>query len=240
MPPKRGVWCYNRVARYERAMRNSVWLARSQGLESVRRNGAFGISMPSWKVLIERGNLGFSAAHFITFGGECERLHGHNYGVRVEVTGPLTSDSYVLDFTLLKQVTRAICHEWDHRFLMPLRNPDLRVTQRDGSWEMEYTGAHLQGVDGPTGPARFVMPAWTVLPLPVDNVTAERLAELLAHRIIAELRRRGVGEHLTSITVGVEETEMQAAFCTLDLTHLANDHTDYPSTADTVPSTGLG
>ncbi|MBV9711092.1 MAG: 6-carboxytetrahydropterin synthase, partial [Ktedonobacteraceae bacterium] len=35
------------------------------------------------KVKIEGGYLRFSAAHFITFGGRCERLHGHNYGVLV-------------------------------------------------------------------------------------------------------------------------------------------------------------
>jgi hypothetical protein len=35
--------------------------------------------MSSWKILIERGNLEFSAAHFITFEGECEPLHGHNW-----------------------------------------------------------------------------------------------------------------------------------------------------------------
>ena len=46
--------------------------------------------MSSWKILIERGNLGFSAAHFITMEGRCEPLHGHNYGVRVEVSGGLT------------------------------------------------------------------------------------------------------------------------------------------------------
>lgn len=185
--------------------------------------------MSSWKVLIERGNLGFSAAHFITFGGECERLHGHNYGVRVEVAGPLTSDSYVLDFTLLKQVTRALCQEWDHRFLMPLHNPHVRVTERDGSWEMEYaaplpqTSPTSPTTETPRLPARYVMPAWTVLPLPIDNATAERLAELFAHRLVAELRRRGVGADLTHVTVGVFETEMQGAFYTLDLTGLTGD-----------------
>ncbi|MBO0796815.1 MAG: 6-carboxytetrahydropterin synthase, partial [Ktedonobacteraceae bacterium] len=41
------------------------------------------------KVKIEGGNLEFSAAHFITFAGKCERLHGHNYSVLVEVVGDL-------------------------------------------------------------------------------------------------------------------------------------------------------
>jgi hypothetical protein len=32
----------------------------------------------SWKVVVGGGNLEFSSAHFITFEGECEPLHGHN------------------------------------------------------------------------------------------------------------------------------------------------------------------
>jgi hypothetical protein len=56
-----------------------------------------------------------------------------------------------------------------------------------------------------------------VVTLPVDNATAERLAEQLAHRIVETLRERGVGSHLTGITVGIAETEMQTAFYTLDL-----------------------
>ncbi len=171
----------------------------------------------SWKILIERGNLGFSAAHFITFEGECEPLHGHNYGVRVEASGPLTSDSYVLDFVLLKDIVRTLCREWDHRFLLPLRNPHLRVTQREGAWEIEYTGDLSSLPNAPASPIRYVMPAWTVVPLSVDNVTAERLAESLAHSIARELRKRGIGAALTSLQVGIEETEMQAAFYTLDL-----------------------
>jgi hypothetical protein len=60
------------------------------------------------------------------------------------------------------------------------------------------------------------MPKWSVVPLPVDNATAERLAERLALAIAVELRARGVGGALTSLTVGVAETAMQTAFYTLD------------------------
>lgn len=174
----------------------------------------------SWNILIERSNLGFSAAHFITFEGECEPLHGHNYGVRVEASGPLTADSYVLDFTVLKDIVRTLCRAWDHRFLMPLLNPHLRVTERDDAWEIEYTG-DLSGLpNAPASPIRYVIPTWTVVPLPVDNVTAERLAERMAYDIAAELRRRGVGESVTRLMVGIAETDTQTAFYTL---HIASD-----------------
>lgn len=161
----------------------------------------------SWKILIERGNLGFSSAHFITFEGACEPLHGHNYGVRVEAEGDLTSDSYVLNFVTLKEIVRTLCKEWDHRFLLPLRNPHLSISETaSDEWEIR--------VDART---RYVLPRSSVVPLPVDNATAERLAEQLAERIAHALTQRDLGRQLRRLTVGIEETEMQVAFYTLAL-----------------------
>ena len=43
-----------------------------------------------FRVRVTKDHLVFSAAHFITFNGNvCERLHGHNWRVAVEVTGGL-------------------------------------------------------------------------------------------------------------------------------------------------------
>ena len=159
-----------------------------------------------WKILIENGNLGFSAAHFITFEGTCEPLHGHNYGVLVEASGPLTKDSYVLDFVTLKNIVRELCKDWDHRFLLPLRNPYLRLTEHSDAWELEYDSAN-----------RYLLAKTAVAPLETDNATAERLAELLAHRIVYALREKKQGQALTRLSVGIEETAMQTAFYTLDL-----------------------
>jgi 6-pyruvoyltetrahydropterin/6-carboxytetrahydropterin synthase len=178
----------------------------------------------SWKVLIERGNLGFSAAHFITFEGQCEPLHGHNYGVRVEVEGALTPDSYVLDFVVLKNIVRMLCKEWDHRFLLPLDNPHLTLTEHEDAWEVVYDGPLTHGATTTDGRTRYLLPKAAVTPLPIDNATAERLAEQLAGRIVDRLRDVGKLEHLVRIEVGVEETEMQVAFFALDLrNHPAND-----------------
>lgn len=160
----------------------------------------------AWKILIERGNLEFSAAHFITFDGQCEPLHGHNYGVRVEASGELTADSYVFDFVVLKDIVRALCKEWDHRFLLPLKNPYLSVIEGDTAWEIEYNAE-----------TSYRLPKSSVVALDVDNATAERLAEVLAVRILGALRERGIGGTLRTLTVGIEETEMQTAFYTLDL-----------------------
>ncbi len=177
----------------------------------------------SWKVQIERGNLGFSAAHFITFEGQCEPLHGHNYGVRVAVEGTLTPDSYVLDFVVLKNIVRALCKEWDHRFLLPLENPHLALTEHENAWEVVYDGplTHGAATDGVT---RYLLPKASVVPLPIPNATAEMLARQLARSVVDRLRTADKLDHLERVQVAIEETEMQSATFTLDLlTHPPGD-----------------
>src|SRR6476646_5960729 len=90
------------------------------------------------KVKVEGGYLRFSSAHFITYGGKCERLHGHNYGVLVEIEGELNEDKLVFDFTVLKRLTKEICQQLDHRFLLPMRNPHLELVASTGSWEIHF------------------------------------------------------------------------------------------------------
>ena len=75
-----------------------------------------------YRVVVEKGYLNFSVAHFISFGGKCERLHGHNYAVSVELEGELTEDRYVLDFVVLKKIVREVCDSLDHHFLLPQRS----------------------------------------------------------------------------------------------------------------------
>src|ERR1035438_5688922 len=117
------------------------------------------------KVKIEKGYLDFSSAHFITYGGKCERLHGHNYGVLVEIEGELGPDKLVFDFTVLKQLTREICRRLNHHFLLPLHNPHLQLTATEDAWELLFQDK------------RYVFPRDDVVELPIDNSTAERLAE---------------------------------------------------------------
>src|SRR5689334_11833077 len=69
---------------------------------------------------VERNRLRFAAAHFATFREQCESLHGHNYDVTVDVEGPLTDDAWVCDFGDLKQMTRELAEQLDHKFLLQL------------------------------------------------------------------------------------------------------------------------
>lgn len=154
------------------------------------------------KITLERNKLRFSAAHFTTFGGDCEPLHGHNYDVMVEIEGSLTADSWVLDFGEVKRMVAGLCDELDHKFLLPLRNSALDVISTDNECEIRFAER------------RYVMPRADVVELDIDNSTAERLAEWFARRICESLAGQGA-QNVTSVTVGVEEAPGQAGWFTL-------------------------
>jgi 6-pyruvoyl tetrahydropterin synthase/QueD family protein len=151
------------------------------------------------KVKVEGGNLKFSSAHFITFGGKCERLHGHNYGVMVEIEGTLNDDKLVFDFTIIKRLAREVCQRLNHRFLLPLHNPHLQLVTSPESWEIRFQEKH------------YVFPRSDVVELPIDNSTSERLAEYICGELRQALADYDT-TNLHTIMVGVEEAPTQMAY----------------------------
>ena len=154
------------------------------------------------KVTVERNTLRFAAAHFATFEGQCEPLHGHNYDVTIEVEGDLTDDSWVIDFGVLKSIARELCRELDHKFLLQRDSRALQIEEGKSNWKIRFLERG------------WVFPKSDVLPLPVDNTTAERLAEYVVGRLRAALAERRA-TNVTSITVGIEEQPGQAGWFTL-------------------------
>jgi 6-pyruvoyltetrahydropterin/6-carboxytetrahydropterin synthase len=61
----------------------------------------------------------FSAAHFLrNYHGRCENLHGHNWKIEVTVSSDrLDQAGMALDFSILKEKTKAILEQLDHRNL---------------------------------------------------------------------------------------------------------------------------
>ena len=154
------------------------------------------------KIIVNNAAMNFSAAHFISFGGKCERLHGHNYAVSAEFEGRLSKDKYVFDFVEVKAIMKELCNELDHRFLLPEKS-DLITSSllENNEWEIRYQNR------------RYIFPAEDVLVLPVDNITAERIAEHMCGRLEQELLKH-TPDNIKSICVGVEEAPGQTAYFT--------------------------
>jgi 6-pyruvoyltetrahydropterin/6-carboxytetrahydropterin synthase len=150
-------------------------------------------------VRIVKEQLVFCSGHFISYEGDkCERLHGHNYRVGVEVSGPLDENRYVFDFIALKRLMRAIVEELDHRMLLPLRNPLVRVEATESEVAASYRDR------------RWVFPREDCVLLPIANTTAEELARHIAGRVQVALSEQ-YGFQPDSLRVEVEEAPGQSA-----------------------------
>jgi 6-pyruvoyltetrahydropterin/6-carboxytetrahydropterin synthase len=151
----------------------------------------------SFAVRVRKTELVFSAAHFITFNGNiCERLHGHNYRVTVEVFGPLDENRYVIDFIALRDELRELVRELDHYVLLPTRHPTIRVTADERSVEAVFEDR------------RWVFPRGDCVLLPLEQTTAELLAQYLGRRLRERLTAR-TGREVEGLTLAVDECEGQ-------------------------------
>jgi 6-pyruvoyltetrahydropterin/6-carboxytetrahydropterin synthase len=129
----------------------------------------------SFQVRIAKAEHVFSAAHFITFDRGCERLHGHNYRVSVEVNGQLDANQLVIDFLLVREKLCEIVTELDHYVLLPTGHPQIRV--EDNGREVTATFEDRRWIF-PTGDCRLV---------PLANTTAELLARYIGQRLLSAL-----------------------------------------------------
>jgi 6-pyruvoyltetrahydropterin/6-carboxytetrahydropterin synthase len=155
----------------------------------------------NFRVQVSKDYLVFASAHFITFRGhQCETLHGHNYRVGVAVEGSVDSEClFVLDFSILKQITRRLVDTIDHKVILPTLNPKLAYREEAESLTVDYFGQ-------PT----YVFPKRDCALIPIPNSTAEMLAQYLGVQVRQELAAGGYS-HLSLLEVEVEENYGQSA-----------------------------
>lgn len=132
-----------------------------------------------FKVRVTKDHLVFCSGHFISYEGDkCERLHGHNYRATVEVEGSLDANYYVFDFIALKNCTKAITDELDHRMMLATRNQHIKVEEAERSIRVRYRDRE------------WVFPRDDCVLLQIENTTAELLARYIAGRLVEDLRRQ--------------------------------------------------
>lgn len=151
----------------------------------------------NYLVRLNKDYLVFSSAHFITFAGNiCERLHGHNYGLEIEVEGPLDENAYVVDFIALRDAAKEIVDTLDHHVLLPTQHEQIKVVAD----EKEVTATFEE--------RRWVFPKEDCVLLDIPNTTAEKLAEHIAGELTASL---GLGSKIPifRLSVAVDENRGQ-------------------------------
>ena len=150
-----------------------------------------------FRLRLAKNDFKFSVAHFTLFpDGDSEPLHGHNYRVGVEVSGPDLDDYDLLfDIAAAKREIRRLCDELDETILLPSLSGVLDARKRDGSYHVTH------------GPRRYTFPEDEVRLLPVGNCTMEALALFLWKELAPTLDAGRVRD----LEVVVEETDGQSA-----------------------------
>ena len=159
-----------------------------------------------YKVRVTKDHLVFSAAHFITFNGNiCERLHGHNWRVAAELTGPLDENGYVFDFIALRDQLQKIVDALDHRVLLPTGHQKIKVSEENDEIQATFEKR------------RWVFPKEDCILLPVENTTAELIARWIGQQLLTV-----IGSHASNqielLQIEVEENFGQWAICQLPVT----------------------
>jgi 6-pyruvoyltetrahydropterin/6-carboxytetrahydropterin synthase len=137
------------------------------------------MSREQFRVRVTKDHLVFSAGHFITIetpsGQICERLHGHNWRVAVEVAGPLDQNHYVFDFIALRDNLQKIVDRLDHRMLLPTSHPQILIDVGSTETEVRYQQR------------RWIFPSDECVQLPIEQTTAELIARWIGMTLDAEL-----------------------------------------------------
>ncbi|MFW6171270.1 MAG: 6-pyruvoyl trahydropterin synthase family protein [Planctomycetota bacterium] len=156
-----------------------------------------------YQVRVDQTHHVFSAAHFITVEGNvCERLHGHNYRVWVEVDGELGRNQYVIDFIALNQAVESVIGQLDHHTLLPTLHPVMCVVAGEREVEVRFSDR------------RWLFPRGDCVLLPISNTTTELIARHIAHCLLDDLQQR-IGARPRRLRVGVDENHGQWGICEL-------------------------
>ncbi len=94
--------------------------------------------MPSLELTFSHPKNYFSASHFLIGFSKCDRLHGHNYRVKVRLQYKQVDLASSIDF---RTVNAAIQHELqrlNQKILLPKDSPELQIasTLNDKNWKI--------------------------------------------------------------------------------------------------------
>ena len=149
-----------------------------------------------------QGNLSFkfAAAHFVLGETGCERLHGHNYLVEVQIFGEQNPDKdIVIDFLELKPFVNQFIEEFDHKILLPTENPNLHIKEENNELLINFEPKNKH----------YIFPKSDVCLIQIKNTTVEEFARLFSLKLQSLFDNYS---NISAIEVGVFEYKGQGCW----------------------------
>lgn len=168
------------------------------------------------KIHLHKENFKFSAAHFLIFDKHnAEKLHGHNYQVKIDMSyvevekfknlikdpiknnNPMNVVDFFIDFNFFKQRIKQYLDKWDEHVLLPQLQPDLtyKICNQNKNYEVNFRERF------------YSFPKEEVIWLETDNTSVEALSRILAEQLFKEFSVKGIKD----LTVTIQETSGQSA-----------------------------
>jgi 6-pyruvoyltetrahydropterin/6-carboxytetrahydropterin synthase len=159
------------------------------------------------RIIIKKESFKFAAAHMTLFDdGTKEALHGHNYTTELTLEFTPAAKAPMIPFSVLKAPLKAVCDAWDEKVLLPANSKFLKIKKRD----VKETEFLLCG-------CRYVLPSNEIVFLPVDNVTAESLAEQVCKEYLKRFKKGFLEKAFRRVQVRVDESPGQGASYSLEI-----------------------
>ncbi len=131
-----------------------------------------------------------------------ETLHGHNYKVVCEVTGPKQAGSspYIIDKNDIQDAAKRVCDSFHSKMLIPTKSPALIV--QDFFPDKDHVTMRIKNAN-----EVFQFPRKDALLLDIEYTSIEDLAELMTKLIYGELAKKGahVTSNIQQLKVSVQE-----------------------------------
>lgn len=141
------------------------------------------------------GPLVISAAHFIHTcvpDSPCQRMHGHNYIVNIEVSGePDECSCMLVDANIVKKVV----DKYDHRTLVAVKCLQSLLEYDNGT-----NKTAMNVIVNPTTKMTYIIPTNDCLIIDIPSTSAEWLAKAIAKDIIS------INNNVSAVEVNIAET----------------------------------
>ncbi|MHA1166709.1 MAG: 6-pyruvoyl trahydropterin synthase family protein [Candidatus Hodarchaeales archaeon] len=145
-------------------------------------------------IKLDNADLTFSCSHFLHGFGKCDRLHGHNYRIKVILQGDIEGKNALVDFSTLKKVLSTLISKIDHKIILPGKSVYLIISNKANSTNIEIT----------SGKKYYSIPREDIALLPLEATTCERLS-IYFHGLI---QKEFPG---MEVTVTISETSSNSA-----------------------------
>ncbi|MEX0957322.1 MAG: 6-carboxytetrahydropterin synthase [Rhizobiaceae bacterium] len=150
-------------------------------------------------IVLNREDLSFSAAHFVTSGGVLEELSGHSYQLSLAMTGDLDSEGILVDFRDIKPAIKSVIQKYNHKTLVPLQSPYITVRVKGDSTTVECGSMH------------FVLPTSHCVFVDAVNSSTEILSGTILNEFLSLLQDELI-RRLDYVRLTISESPGQSAF----------------------------